>query len=95
MIDTIILSVLLVLIGLYFWGMIRTIRKVSGPPPWPLRLVTDATGTPRMAFVVVMLGIAVGLMVLLVATTPTRAEQRQQQLDRIEQMLQALLDQHR
>jgi hypothetical protein len=80
---------------LYLWGMIRAARRVSTPPPWPLRLVTDATGTPRMGFIYVMLSVSVVLLVVLLASTPSRAQQQRQQLDRIEDLLREIRDELR
>lgn len=83
------------LLGLYAWGMIRTVRQKTGIPPWPLRLVADAKGSPRFGFIYVLLMVSVATLVFVFATTPTRAQRREAQLDRIEQLLREIRDEVR
>jgi hypothetical protein len=91
-INAIIITVQLTLLGLYFWGMIRAARRTTGPAPWPLRLIVDAKGSPRMSFIYVMLVVSAILFVVSLATWPSEARQRSQQLDRIEQLLREIRD---
>jgi hypothetical protein len=91
--SRVVLIVQCVFIALYLWGMIRAARRTPGPPPWPLRLLTDSTGSPRMGAIYGMLATSVVLLVVLLAMAPpTQAQQQHQQLDRIEGLLREIRD---
>jgi hypothetical protein len=95
LVNVVICAVQFGFLGLYLWGMIRAARRTPGPPPWPLRLVMEDTGSPKMPFIYVMLAVSVVLFVVLITTAPSQAQQRRQQLDRIEQLLREIRDEVR
>jgi hypothetical protein len=79
-------------LALYLWGTSRAARRTPGPPPWPLRLVMQDTGSPRMGFIYTMFCVSVVLLVVILARIPSHAQQQRQQLDRIEHLLREIRD---
>lgn len=93
MIPRLLLVIQFSLLGLCLWGMYwRAQRRTPGPPPWWLRPVLDATGSPRLTFNYVMVGVSIVVLLVIVARTPSHAQQQRQQLDRIEELLREIRD---
>jgi hypothetical protein len=94
MIPWLLLVIQFSLLGLGLWGMHwRAHRLTPGPPPWWLRPVLDATGSPRLTFNYVMVGVSIVVLLVIVATAPpSHAQQQRQQLDRIEDLLREIRD---
>ena len=93
MISSVILTLNLALDGLFFVALFWTmLRRSPGPPPWPLQLVVDTTGTPRTGYLWTMMAGVFVFFVVVFARGDLSQTPRQQQLDRIEQMLQQLTE---
>ena len=93
MLPYLILIVQFTLLGWCLWGMLWASRhRSAGPPPQWLRPVVDADGSPRLSFNFMLIGVSVVCLVLIFATTPSRAQQQRQQFDRIEELLREIRD---
>lgn len=92
MIPIVLLIVQFTLLGLYLWGAVWSAQRRATPPPWPLRLIVDATGSPSLRFSAVLFGVSLVVLVVTFATPSRSQQRRQQQFDRIEQLLREIRD---